>query len=222
MIRTPSLVNNRNALSLVAAALMTAAALFIAFAPSRFIPAAPANAPVAPLPAQRADAAYSARLQGVADLYAPVAAYGARWTGLAQSYKAESAYAARWAGLSALPSRSVVAYAARWNGMAKQYTATTAYAAEQLKRAQAVHLQYLAGNTAVSVAAYAARSQGLAELPSRGEVAYAARWAGAAQRYAAVAAYAARWEGTAQAYRQRSNAAWAARWEGLAQRYAQR
>jgi hypothetical protein len=89
-------------------------------------PAGPAEAAAPANPsAQRANEAYSARLAGQAELYAPVNAYGARWQGLAASYlsrqRAEQADAARWAGLAEGPSRSTIAYAARWQGLAETY-----------------------------------------------------------------------------------------------------
>jgi hypothetical protein len=126
------------------------------------------------------------------------------------------------AGLSPASQRAVDAYAARWTGLAATF-------GEQAQRAAAVRLQYLAGNTARSVEAYADRSAGLSGLPSRGVIAYGARWTGLAGTYAAELADAARWQGLAEAHQRRAEAqrqraieAYAARWEGLAQTYLQR
>jgi hypothetical protein len=74
--------------------------------------------------------------------------------------------------------RPVEAYAARWGGLAGAYALQ-----EETKRAHAVQMQYLAGNTARSVEAHADQSAGVAELPSRSVVAYGARWAGLADAY---------------------------------------
>jgi hypothetical protein len=114
-----------------------------------------------------------------------------------QSIGADSALRAPAAG-NAASQRSVAAYSARWAGLAETYTL------EQVKRAQAVQLQYLAGNTARAVEAYGGR------------------WAGLAETYAPVEAYGARWQGLADAYRQRAMHAYAARWQGLAETYASR
>jgi hypothetical protein len=77
---------------------------------------------------------------------------------------------------------------------------------EQAQRAAAARLQYLAGNTARSIEAYADRSAGLNALPSPGVVAYGARWTGLAGTYAAELADAGRWQGLAEEHQRRAEA----------------
>ena len=116
--------------------------------------AAPINAS-----AQRANAAYSARLEGEAHRYAAVNASAARWQGLADEIasrqQAVEAYGARSAGMAELPSLSVIAYGARWTGLAETYAPVQAYAARWEGLAEAYHQR--------AIDAYAARWTGLAE-----------------------------------------------------------
>jgi hypothetical protein len=150
-----------------------------------------------------------------------------------QSIGADAALNAPAAGNS-VSQQSIEAYSARWAGLAETYTL------EQVKRAQAVQLQYLAGSTARAVEVYGVRWTGLAEAyaleqakraqavqlqylagnTARAVEAYGGRWAGLAETYAPVEAYGARWQGLADAYRQRAIDAYAARWQGLAETYA--
>ena len=147
MIRNRSLTDNRSSglIATLAVALgLIAFAMTVRFASLR--PAASGAAPGISNPAAaRAAEAYTARLAGLAETYAPAAAaeayadrsagmvamptrseiaYGERWSGLAATYAPANAEAARWQGLAdTYRQRAIQAYAARWTGLAAIYTA---------------------------------------------------------------------------------------------------